>query len=802
LSTRARWALGALSCVAVATSAAFFFLLVFAPAEHTVGRPRSFKPESDTDRRWGSSQQSWGNAESPGEPDDLFATREKIEDGGFSTATRFTGPIHQTESLEELRDAIKLRGRLGLAILQAELDHIPSVPRTPRQRGVETARLLFEIGLLHLYDGRLSAASSTFEKALELDRHGSLPPRVRAELMALRGVIALRQGELDNSMSGLVASSDVVPIAPEAVQVQDKHTRQAIEHLTASLHLVPGNLQARWLLNVAHMRLGEYPGKVPAEYRIALDGFRSAIQVAGLDNVARLVGLTAAGPKLAGGSVFDDFTGDGWPDLLTTSLDLQGGASLRVNRRDGTFEQPSAAAGLRDQVYALNAAAADFDNDGHLDVLLLRGGWERPLRMSLLRNNGDGTFEDVTIASGLGEPIATGSAAWGDYDNDGWVDLFVCGEYAAAAHAVGRAPPDARNRCRLYHNRGNGTFTDVAQATGVVNKHLAKGAAWGDYDGDGLLDLFVANFDAPCRLYRNEGNGAFRDVASEAGVAGPPYHGSFACWFWDFDNDGRLDLFVNNYNVAPADVVAAYLGQQSARAGQPRLYRNLGRAGFHDVSEEAGLNRQIPAIGANFGDIDNDGYLDAYFGNGWYSYSGLVPNVMLKNIDGRRFEDVTFSTRTGHLKRGNGISFADYDRDGDLDLFVRTGGLVPGDTAHDLLFRNPGHKRHWLKVKLVGTKTNRAALGASIRVELRDADGRSRSIYRTVGNNSSSGGNCLVELIGILDATTVARLTTSWPTSRTSQTFRDLACDQEIEISEGASSYKVVERSAVTACVR
>jgi hypothetical protein len=151
------------------------------------------------------------------------------------------------------------------------------------------------------------------------------------------------------------------------------------------------------------------------------------------------------------------------------------------------------------------------------------------------------------------------------------------------------------------------------------------------------------------------------------------------------------------------------------------------------------------------------------------------------------------SSGTGQLQKGHGISFADYDNDGDLDLFVESGGGVPGDGAYNQLFRNPGHGRHWLKVKLVGVKTNRAALGARIRAVVKGADGSTRSIYRTIGNNSSFGGNSLVELIGLLDATNVAELEISWPTSRTSQKFKNLAVDQAIEITEGADSFKPIK---------
>ncbi len=222
------------------------------------------------------------------------------------------------------------------------------------------------------------------------------------------------------------------------------------------------------------------------------------------------------GANLAGGSIFDDFNGDGLVDLLTTSIDADLGASLFVNRNDGTFEDHSAASSLSQQIYALNLSHADFDNDGNPDVLLLRGAWEHPLRLSLLRNKGRGVFVAVTIAGGMSVPISSESAVWGDYDNDGLVDLFVCGEHHGDATLAGEHrgdPSKDSDRSRLYRNQGNGTFKDVAVQAGIVNNRVAKGSAWGDYDADGWLDLFVSNMDGPCRLYRNEGNGRFKDVA-------------------------------------------------------------------------------------------------------------------------------------------------------------------------------------------------------------------------------------------------------------------------------------------------
>ena len=246
-------------------------------------------------------------------------------------------------------------------------------------------------------------------------------------------------------------------------------------------------------------------------------------------------------------------------------------------------------------------------------------------------------------------------------------------------------------------------------------------------------------------------------------------------------------------------MIAYHLGVKKKDASHPRLYRNLDDKGFTDVSREAGLDAPIMAMGANFGDIDNDGFLDAYFGTGTMAYSGLLPAVMLKNIDGRRFEDISQSSRTAHLQKGHGVSLADWDCDGDLDLFVVLGGAYPGDQSYNALFQNPGHRRQWLKIKLVGTKSNRSALGAKIHAEFSTPDAAKRSVYRTVGNNGSFGGNTTVQLIGLGDAKSVAHLTVTWPTSRTQQTFENIAAGQSIVITEGDASFKVLKQPPIVA---
>ena len=264
--------------------------------------------------------------------------------------------------------------------------------------------------------------------------------------MRLLGINALRKGEQDNCIGCVGPSSCIFPIAGSAVHSQRSGSEEAVSWFTAYLDQWPGDLRIRWLLNIAAMTLGEYPEKVPPRYLIPVAPFRSKLDLGRFDNVAMRVGLISRGPDLAGGCIFDDLTGDGRPDIFTTTFDVNHGASLYVNGGDGTFSDRSHEAGLDDQIYALNVVRADYDNDGWLDLLLLRGAWENAARMSLLRNTGGGKFEDVTVASGLGELISTESAAWGDYDNDGRLDLFVCGEYAPVLDSAGGAVIAARAR--------------------------------------------------------------------------------------------------------------------------------------------------------------------------------------------------------------------------------------------------------------------------------------------------------------------------------------------------------------------
>ncbi len=214
-----------------------------------------------------------------------------------------------------------------------------------------------------------------------------------------------------------------------------------------------------------------------------------------------------------------------------------------------------------------------------------------------------------------------------------------------------------------------------------------------------------------------------------------------------------------------------------------KLYRNNGKGGFDDVTASVKLDHVVPAMGANFGDIDNDGYLDFYLGTGAPSYAALMPNVLFRNHDGKYFVDVTAATGTGHLQKGHGVAFADLDDDGQVDIFENIGGFVPGDAYYRALFKNPGHEANWIRVKLVGGKTNRAAIGAKITVTLDDGSIR----YREVSTGGSFGASPFAQHIGLGKGRTVKTLEVWWPASNTRQTLPDVPVNREVVIKEAGS---------------
>jgi hypothetical protein len=542
--------------------------------------------------------------------------------------------------------------------------------------------------------------------------------------------------------------------------------------LEALLERRPEDLQARWLLNVAYMTLGEYPGGVPERWLLAPELFASDHAPGRFTDVAALAGLDL--DDLAGGSIVDDFDGDGDLDVVASAMGLQSQLRYFRNEGDGSFTEGTVAAGLTGLVGGLNIMQTDYDNDGDLDLLVLRGGWMGAAGRypkSLLRSNNDGTFSDVTEEAGLLSYHPSQTAVWRDFDGDGWLDLFVGNE-------SGHEDP---HPSELFRNNGDGTFTECAAEAGVALTEFVKGVVAGDYDNDGRIDLYVSVRGGPNHLFRNVGTaagssagsggaraqgarlswtGRFTDVAAQAGVTEPIF--SFSTWFFDYDNDGWLDLFVAGYLLPdPGAIAADYLGRPH-QAELPRLYRNRGDGTFEDVTRAARLSRLLYAMGANYGDLDNDGWLDFYIGTGDPNLGRLLPNRAFRNAGGRFFQDVTTAGGLGHLQKGHGVSFADIDNDGDQDIYHVVGGAVEGDHFRNALFENPGHGHHWIALQLDGMASNRPGIGARIKVVVRTPDGE-RAIYRTVGSGGSFGASPLRQEIGLGDATAIERVDILWP---------------------------------------
>ncbi|HEV3438898.1 MAG TPA: VCBS repeat-containing protein [Gemmata sp.] len=293
-----------------------------------------------------------------------------------------------------------------------------------------------------------------------------------------KGVTALRMGENDNCVLCRGESACIFPISPTAVHTNQTGSRLAIEHFSDYLRRFPDDLEVKWLLNLAHMTLGEHPAKVDPHHRLLLDAFcKSEFDVGQFRDISHDVGLTRF--NYSGGGIMEDFDNDDLLDLVVTGWAPNEPMAFYRNKGDGTFEDRTKAAGLEKQLGGLYCVQTDYNNDGHLDIFIPRGSWlpvNLPQRPSLLRNNGDGTFTDVTREAGLLAPTNSTSATWADYDNDGFLDLFVCCQ---------------RQPCLLYRNKGDGTFEEVAARAGLGNLIGCLGAAWIDFDNDGYPDLFV-----------------------------------------------------------------------------------------------------------------------------------------------------------------------------------------------------------------------------------------------------------------------------------------------------------------------
>ncbi len=439
-------------------------------------------------------------------------------------------------------------------------------------------------------------------------------------------------------------------------------------------------------------------------------------------------------------AIWGDFDGDGFEDLFV-SIDQRfamRGDFLFWNRGDGTFREGAEAAGIVGKRRSFCATAADYDNDGDIDLFIAN-----LVGLNVLyRNDGDRIFSDMSGEIDLGKEGC--GAAWGDFDNDGWVDLFVTNSNPI---------PNA-----LYRNRGGASFEEVSDMTGFREPYIAHGAAWADYDHDGDLDLYVSGME-PDRLFRNGGDGTFLQLAEESGIRDDG-DGRGVAWA-DYDADGDFDLYLGNLK------------------GRNALYRNEGDGTFTDVTEAAGVADDKWTEGVSWADYDNDGWLDLFVARiGGHGKIGET-NRLFRNRGDGTFRDVSEEAGVAGVAVLNyGCPWADFDNDGDLDLYVTSGKKSMAAKAVVHLYRNEGSDNNWLKLRLVGKKSNRLGIGARVAVS---TDAKTQIAQVTGGTGYLSQGSPILHFG--LGREMAASMRIEWP-SGTIQEITDIEANQVIVIEE------------------
>ena len=656
----------------------------------------------------------------------------------------------------------------------------------------ERVRLRLATAAELVNSGRLQAALTALQ-ALEGDVSAHDPSgwlRYRPRVRMLEALAHMRRAEDENCHLASTRDACLVPIRGQGIHQKREGATRAVRVLDEVLRAEPGNLRARWLLNIAHMTLGSYPGGVPVRHRIPPSAFASDYPLPRFDNVAAEVGVDLY--ALSGGAILDDFDGDGRLDLMVSSIGFADQLRYFHNTGAGRFEDRTERAGLTGEVGGLNLIQADYDNDGFVDVArAARGLAGIPRTLSPFAPAGPGRW-DVHGRDERRRPPPVRAHADRDLARlrrrrTG----SICSSETSRRPATPIPARSSTTTGRDVHERGPG---GRRRLRGVREGRWSAATTTTTAGPISTCPSSAATTSCSTTTGRaaraRVAGWRFTNVAAGAGVTDP--RDSFGAFFFDYDNDGWLDLFVAGYGKKSAeglpvveDVAADYLGlPTTARRGGSIATKAT------DLSttsrEAAGLAKVVPAMGLNFGDLDNDGWLDFYLGTGTPDLGMLIPNRMFRNADGRTFQDVTTAGNFGHLQKGHAVCFGDVDDDGDQDVFEEMGGAFLADKARSMLYANPGSANGWLSLELEGVRSNRRAMGARIKIVL-DAGGAARVLYRTVGSGGSFGASPLRQEIGLGPSATVARVEITWPATGETQRLDGLTPRHRYRVREGDS---------------
>ena len=657
----------------------------------------------------------------------------------------------------------------------------------------EAGRDDFELGVLSFHRG-------DYTRAIQLIEHDLAQRGESEEKLFWLALTYMRRAEAQNCLARLTAGAAHADPGPHQhgafctlpiTRFHDRKadSRQAMRLLERLLDRYGSdNKLYLWLLNFSAMTVNGFPREVPERYRVQtpfIDSFygRTAEEARRkyawlrLTDRAVELGVDHLGPNR--GVAVEDFDGDGYLDLVTA--DFFG--TLRLFHNDGgkRFVEATAEAGLAGVTQPLSVSAADYNNDGAIDLFVAR-----PFDcFRLFANDGKGHFTDVTAASGLldakpaGAVAASWFATWGDVDNDGDLDLFVS-SWAFRVPFVSGLVEKPRIDSKLFIN-DHGHFRDATAEYGLaelVRDRQFIGAAFGDYDGDGWIDLYIAGpIPATNALLQNVGG---RRFVKRDDLADPPEPG-FTVGFVDINQDGRLDIFQGGFNDARTAVAQSVFH----KPGEPFPYK-MGPSFFLLQKPDGHFEKHpelfaggvaVSTMGASWGDLDNDGCLDVYLGTGnpepWF----ILPNFMyLGRRQGGRctgeLENVSMLNGVGNVQKGHGIVFFDFDNDGDQDVFSNLGGMWPADGWVSQFFVNESEVHNqWTKIRLRGRRTNFYGLGATLKITARRPDGSRLVRYRQMDNATGFGSAPYLAHVGLLDATAIEGVEVYWPASRCRWTY-------------------------------